>query len=297
MTSPAEGTASGTAGPDLRLLAAHRAPDRDWSGARSAHGAFHEVLVGETAVLRVPRGRGGADRVRRETATLRTVGELLPRLPLPRVLPLRADADGPAMLTSRLPGSPAEDLREVTTARLDAYADLLGRLRAAPGPALAHRLPVRAWCGGRDWPRLVAEELVPRLPARHRPVAERALRELLAIEVTATPALCHGDFGPHNILWTDGRPTGLIDLDHAAVGDLALDLAPLVGFHGARAVAPLATHEEVERALHHRATLPLQVAAAAHRAGLDALRDHALAHLSRRADAGTLHDPDGRRPA
>lgn len=122
------------------------------------------------------------------------------RIPTGRFPPLRTEANGPAMLTSRLPGSPAEDLHEVTTARLDAYSDLLGRLRAAPGPALAHRLPVRAWCGGMDWPRLVAEELVPRLPARHRP-------------------------------------------------------------------------------------------------GLDALRDHALANLSRRADAGTLHDPDGRRPA
>ena len=58
------------------------------------------------------------------------------------------------------------------------------------------------------------------------------------------------------------------------------------------AVAELAGPALVRRALIHRATLSLQVAAAAELVGDAPLRDHALANVEARVTAGTLWDPD-----
>lgn len=90
---------------------------------------------------------------------------------------------------------------------------------------------------------------------------------------------------------------GLIDLDHACVGDPAIDLAPLIGFHGLQPIRPLADPETLRRALIHRATLPLQVAAAAHLNGSYELRDHALNNFATRNARGTLFEPTGMTPA
>ncbi|GAB3261976.1 hypothetical protein GCM10027425_25670 [Alteromonas gracilis] len=61
-----------------------------------------------------------------------------------------------------------------------------------------------------------------------------------------------------------------------------------MGFHGAEAVAGLADARTLARARAHRATLSLQVAAAAHLCGLPSLRDHALGSFARRHREGTL---------
>lgn len=39
------------------------------------------------------------------------------------------------------------------------------------------------------------------------------------------PAICHGDFHPHNILTYDGKVTGVIDWPDFCIGDAALDVA------------------------------------------------------------------------
>lgn len=80
-----------------------------------------------------------------------------------------------------------------------------------------------------------------------------------------------------------GSATGVIDLDHAAIADRVVDLAPLVGFYRADAVREIAPADEVDRALLYRATLPMQVAAAAHLRGVSGLRDHALGNSVRRS--------------
>ncbi|WP_454129158.1 phosphotransferase family protein [Microbacterium aurum] len=111
-----------------------------------------------------------------------------------------------------------------------------------------------------------------------------------------TPALVHGDFGPHNIGWRDGVAVSVFDWDHSALDDPAIDIAPLIGIYGARHVADIAPADLLQRAMRHRATLPLQVAAAAHRVGDAALRGHAVGNFRSRLAAGTLHDPAGSRP-
>ena len=37
--------------------------------------------------------------------------------------------------------------------------------------------------------------------------------------------ICHGDFGPWNLVWRDGMPVGLIDFDDARRGDASEDVA------------------------------------------------------------------------
>ena len=75
-----------------------------------------------------------------------------------------------------------------------------------------------------------------------------------------------------------------------------VDEMRVISFHGASSVMPLGEPDEIRRAMLHRATLPLQVAAAAHLAGLGSLRNHALGNFERRAVEGTLFDPSGERP-
>jgi aminoglycoside phosphotransferase (APT) family kinase protein len=37
--------------------------------------------------------------------------------------------------------------------------------------------------------------------------------------------ICHGDYGPWNVVWRDGEPVGLVDFDFAGPGDRPLDVA------------------------------------------------------------------------
>ncbi len=111
-----------------------------------------------------------------------------------------------------------------------------------------------------------------------------------------TTVLVHGDFGHHNVLWQGTDAVSLIDVDNACIGDPANDIAPLIGSYGARQVAQVASDELLHRGMAHRATLSLQVAAAAQLAGRHALRDHALSYFIRRNEAGTLYDPEGITP-
>lgn len=93
--------------------------------------------------------------------------------------------------------------------------------------------------------------------------------DVLDAEQAVAPVPVHGDLGMHNILWhgadTDRRSpstiSGLIDLDHAALGDPAIDVAPLLGRFGT-ALAGVVSPGLLRRAMPHRATLSLQVAAA-----------------------------------
>ena len=72
-----------------------------------------------------------------------------------------------------------------------------------------------------------------------------------------------------------------------------MDVAPLIGAFGANAIAEVASEELLDRGMYHRASLPLQAAAAAELVGHHALRDHALGNFSRRVTSQTLYDPEG----
>jgi Ser/Thr protein kinase RdoA (MazF antagonist) len=42
--------------------------------------------------------------------------------------------------------------------------------------------------------------------------------------------ICHGDFGPWNIVWRDGLPVGVIDFDQVHPGDASEDVAYVLRF-------------------------------------------------------------------
>ena len=208
------------------------------------------------------------------------------------------------MLTSWVPG------RHQTSATWSQVAEEISSLLRAveAGEAFAavgELSEPRAWCGGHRFPEVVTARLVPLLAGSGvREAADRVVGDMLAAEQMIAPVPVHGDLGMHNILWCDAGAdrrsaltiSGLIDLDHAAVGDPAIDVAPLLGRFGAAALADALSPTVLSRAMLHRATLSLQVAAAADLRGDEALRDFALSNFARRHAAGTLYDPDGARP-
>lgn len=282
-----------TSASTVQQWAAVAFPQHHWDVATSHHGAFHDVLVIDGGVvLRVVIGDDAVRRAHREVATLRTVEDLRLGVAVPRVLSdVVAVADRVGYLITAAPGAPhaPSDWSQLS----GAISQLLTSLAAAPSDLSLP--PPRQWCGGDRFPHMVEQHLADSLGC-HLPAALDVVRKLLELPPPRRRVLVHGDFGAHNILWRQGGPAALIDWDHVCVGDPAIDIAPLIGGHGASAVSQVVVAEDLERAMVHRATLSLQVAAAAALAGQTALRDHAVQNFAQRLAAGTLHDPGGAGP-
>ena len=83
-------------------------------------------------------------------------------------------------------------------------------------------------------------EGLPELPARREPLPEvfdywpqgpeweelkTHLQHASFAPFSGKTVLCHGDFWPENILWQEGRITGVLDWEDAALGDPLSDLA------------------------------------------------------------------------
>lgn len=268
-------------------------PELPWDRAQFRRGAFHHVAVlGEDAVVRVVFGPRHAQSTVSETANLAA----FPCAGLPFNIPSAVGSpfhgDGwSAQLNSFVPGEhrPLELWASVREA--------LGLVVAAVAnsvPATGRLRPVREWCGAGQWPAVVAG-ITEALPPREARAAAKVVGDVLAAEEPVAPRTVHGDLGLHNVLWKGTEVSGLVDFDNACVGDPAMDLAPLVGAFGAAAVTEIADAELVGRAQLHRASLSLQVAAAAELAGDASLRDFALGNFSDRFRSGTLYDPGPRR--
>jgi aminoglycoside phosphotransferase (APT) family kinase protein len=54
--------------------------------------------------------------------------------------------------------------------------------------------------------------------------------------------ICHGDFGPWNVVWSSDGPVGLLDFDFAGPGDRMLDIAYALAY-----VVPFCGNEEATR--------------------------------------------------
>lgn len=275
----------------LRSFASRRWPDLDWETARLRHGAFHDVLVCvDGPVLRVASGRDHEGRAAREARTMLAVASSGLRIRTPSPLsPVISDGNRSGVLTTAIAGVEHPD-HEWDDQLRTAYRGLLDDLAAVPVADLGSLDPPRTWCGGAEWPTIVTNRLRPLLPTDAAAAAEAVVYDVidLGLGPEADRGLVHGDFGRHNILWQAGTVSGLIDLDHACIGDRAIDLAPLIVFHGAAAVEDTFGPALTGRARTHAASLSLQVASAAELTGHAALRDHALANFVGRYRRGTL---------
>jgi len=264
-------------------------PHLPWNEAAFKHGAFHHVAVfGTSAVVRVALGVGHAARTQSEHQNLRALESV--DLPFPVPLALSEPYSGPlwsAQVNSCIPG---EHRSGVSWEQARGPLELiLSGLREAASPRGTLR-PLRQWCGGPQWPAVV-DRIIQPLDKAAKTAARRAVEEVLDAEAGVGTSLVHGDFGLHNIMWRGDQPSGVIDLDNACIGDPALDLAPLIGTFGSARVADIADRETIARAKIHRASLPLQVAAAAQLINDSKLKDFALANFQMRLHAGTLQDP------
>jgi len=243
------------------------------------------------ATLRVSSAPDHAARSIRE----RSILVWIERFDFPFVIPrslatVRSGRGWSGHLVSYVPGA-HRDGAAWDTVR-GALADVLAVFQSLE-PLAGTRVPEsRQWCGGEAWEETV-DRITHHFDRSPRAAVLQVLRDVKESEVGSPRVLVHGDFGLHNTLWDGGSVSGMIDFDHSAFGDPAIDFAPLVGQFGSEAVAQICDAEILFRATRHRASLPLQVAAGAELIGDRDLRDHALRNFLRRFRDGTLYDPSG----
>ena len=264
-------------------------PDLEWARLDSKHGAFHQVaLLGDSSVVRVSTTRRHEEQTLQEYRNLSAIQSLgLPlRTPIVRCDPV-VRAGFSAFVTSFVPGE--HDVKMTWSQVREPVAEILHSLRETPVLELHTLRPVRQWCGGDRWPTII-EQLSSALDDTVAGAARRVVADVLTAEPHNGRTLVHGDFGLHNLLWGEHALPAVIDWDNASVGDPAIDLAPLIGMFGAEAVGEIADAELLERAQRHRASLPLQVAAAADLAGDVDLRNFALDNFTQRFRNDTLYD-------
>lgn len=174
--------------------------------------------AGAAAVLRLiteePWRTHGAQLATRESITQQSLTAT--GIPAPRSIALDADGDAtghPAHLMTMVSGSP--DISRTDAASLTSIAELLAsihRVDATPSPR-----DYQSWA----WP---AKWLVP--PWAARPGLWQAAFDLLATDPPVfTPTFLHRDFGPHNLLWSGGDITGVVDWVETSTGPAWLDVA------------------------------------------------------------------------
>lgn len=263
-------------------------PDLAWANSVYRHGAFHHVAVlGSTSVVRLSFAGNHEEQITRNSTTVRVVSESRLSTRVPRLLRVHTADTWSAMACTYVDGAhdtnrPWDDVKDHFVAVLDDLRS--ARIRPSSLP------PVRAWCGAAFWPGIV-ERITATSSARVKDAARGIVGKVMSLDEAVAPSLIHGDFGPHNILWDDYGTPGLIDFDNACVADPAVDIAPLIGFYGAANVGGIVDADVLSRAKVMRASLPLQVAAAAALRGDSALQDHALSNFTHRLEAGSLFDP------
>lgn len=266
-------------------------PELPWATAEFKHGAFHHVAVlGTQAVVRIGFGEDHEVRTKNEFFNLAAISKMdLPFQTPSNLSEVYTTRSWSAVVSSFVDGE-HRDIVDWTDVR-GVLSDVLNAFQTAARPIAESFLPVRQWCGGANWPARV-DRIIQPFNERERAAAMHVVRDVLECEAEVQPTLVHGDFGLHNVLWAEGRVTGVIDFDHATIGDPAIDVAPLIGLFGASKLAQIYDSEMISRAKLHRASLTLQVAAAADLINDVKLRNHALRNFQKRFRDGSLYDPD-----
>ncbi|RDI30708.1 aminoglycoside phosphotransferase family protein [Lentzea flaviverrucosa] len=217
------------AAPDLLEIASALLPGTSLDDAFVApDGNIHRVLlIPGVAAVRVSKRPLAAASMPRRVEVLRQLASAgLPfQVPVP-LTPVTAFGDQAAVAVSWIGGTAlprgAGDPGQV--------AEVLEAVRSVPlDGALLEVLDDRAQ--GPSWSEIIAEEIIPRLPARWQTEGQARLEACLALE-PAPDALVHGDLSGSNVHWSaDGRLLGVLDWDMAMPADPAIDAA-LMAWHG-----------------------------------------------------------------
>jgi homoserine kinase type II len=125
----------------------------------------------------------------------------------------------PASLATRLEGAP---ITVPDAARCAAVGSALGKLHVAAATYRA-RMPNRR---GPAWWRQAARAVRPFLDAERSALIAGELKHLAGLAKVRLPrGAIHGDLFRDNVLFTDGRVSGIVDFGFAATDFLAYDLA------------------------------------------------------------------------
>lgn len=207
----------------------------------AADGNMHHVLlIPHVAAVRVSKRPLGAASMPRRIEVLRQLASARLPFQVPEPLtPVTTFGDRAAVAVSWVDGAGlpegAGDPSQV--------AEVLEAVCSVPlDDSLLAVLDDRAL--GSSWSTVVAEEILPRLPARWQSEGQRRLDAVLALE-PVPDALVHGDLSGSNIHWSaDGKLLGILDWDMAMPADPAIDAAQMAwhGWDNVRRAVPAATY-------------------------------------------------------
>ena len=198
---------------------------------RGAASAFAGPLI-----LRLLAPQHDPARVLRERVTQNTLAGL--GYPAPRVLlacPDAAPLGGAFLIMERLPGAPLLQAHYLNLSRVLVETQL--RLHALDAETLLRAMDEEGRdsraTGGPAMSRdvITLEGHLAQLEARIARGALDGLRPAMAWLVEQRPpeqsrrVICHGDFHPHNILFSGGAVTGVIDWPNVVVAEPAYDVA------------------------------------------------------------------------
>jgi aminoglycoside phosphotransferase (APT) family kinase protein len=184
------------------------------------------IRMGQSRVLRFPRGEGAALQVAVEARWLPVLAPLLP-LAVPQIAAVGTPGPGfayPWLVLHWLPGDTAaaapvaDDLAAART-----LARFVQALQAIPVPAALPRMTTDRHLRARDdftrqMIALITDEADPQVATRCWDAA------LLLPEWQGAPVVVHADLHPLNLLTSDGNISAVIDWGRLCAGDPAHDL-------------------------------------------------------------------------
>lgn len=214
---------------DLLEIAEALLPGARLDRARRGRGGVHDVvLLPGVAAVRVSRRALGAAEMPGKAEILRAIATAgLPFVVPEPLTPVTSFGERTAVAVSWVDGAGLPEGKGDP----DQIGRLLAVLRELPvTPRLRSLLPAPRNHDG-HWLRVLEQEVLPRLPEKWLPEAERRFVEVAALEVVPD-VLVHGDLVGDNVHWgEDGKLVGVLDWDRAQLFDPAVDAA-FMGWHG-----------------------------------------------------------------
>ena len=193
------------------------------------NGSAHTVInAGNRLSVRIAKTRYIAQRVERRTDLLRALPTDLPfqvPRPLTRIL---TRGTFTAVGLTWVPGQP-RPTGPAPVRTIGRTLRAINRIDPEPLRGLVDE-SCQHW-GGSDWVATLRERVVPLLSQRLQPTALGFIEDALQLE-PVPDRLVHADFAGHNILWHRDRISGVIDWDHATIGDPTWDIAAAGNWYG-----------------------------------------------------------------